>query len=70
MGHCGVVSRQRRSVSSRKRNDRAPAYIAMQRAAFDKDAAPNDFAGFADALQRTAAEGKVHGGLTLADAPA
>src|ERR1039457_3066929 len=47
-------------------DDRAPSYVAMQRAAFDEDAAPDDFTGLADAFKRAAAQRKVHGRLAFA----
>jgi hypothetical protein len=59
MGHCGVVSRQRRSVFGlRQRDDLCPAHVGMQRAALNKHAAPDNLARLADALQRSAAERK------------
>src|SRR5580692_2173079 len=38
----------------------------MQGSAFNEDTAPDNFAGLADALERTAAKREVHGRLTLA----
>ena len=68
MGHCGVVSRQRRSVSSRGRSTTsADAEVAMQLAVHDEDAAPDDLARLADALERAAAEPEIHGRLAFAD---
>ena len=49
MGHWGVVSCQRRWVSSGAHRDRlAHAQIAMEFAVHDEDAAPNDVAGLAE----------------------
>ena len=47
----------------------AETEVGLEFAGFDEDAAPDDGAGFADAFERAAAEGEVHGGLPLAGGP-
>ena len=44
----------------------AAAEVDVERAGLDEDAAPDDFAGFANAFERASAQGEVHGGLALA----
>ena len=51
-------------------DDVAEADVDVQAAAFDEDAAPDDLARAADALQRAAAEPEIHGRLALADGAA
>src|ERR1700691_2916682 len=50
----------------RQRYNRAAANVHMKRAPLDKHAAPDNLSRFADALERSAAEGEVHGRLALA----
>ena len=67
MGHWGVVSRQRRSVSfSGSLTTSRHAQVAVQLAVHDEDPAPDDVPGLGDALDRAAAQAEVHGRLALA----
>ena len=68
IGHCGVVICQRRSVSSCGSSiDLGAADVRLQLAVLHEDAAPDDLARLADALQAAAAEAEVHRRLPLAD---
>src|SRR5664280_3052064 len=51
----------------RQRDRRGAAQVNLEAVLLDEDAAPDHLAGFADALQRAAAEAEVHGRLALAD---
>ena len=63
-----MVVRHRRSVSSAGSSTHlGAAEVGLQFSVLDEDAAPDDFAGLADAFQGAAAEPEIHGGLALAD---
>src|SRR5690606_37183688 len=54
---------------SRQLDDLRHADVAMQRPVHDKNTAPDDVAGLADALHGAATEAEVHAGLALRARP-
>src|SRR3989442_16037311 len=51
---------------ARQFDDSGDAQVAMQSAAHDEDAAPDDMARFGNALERAAAESEIHRRLAFA----
>ena len=68
IGHCGRGGLPAAlGLGLRQLDDRAPPDVDVERAVHDEDAAPDDLARPADALDRAAAEPEVHRRLALAD---